>query len=297
MTCLTLSGSASLKPDGESRPPAPWSAFELRLDLHPDAALPPAGDLPAIYTCRRRQDGGRFAGSEVERAAVLRRALAACRPDDRIDIEWDSAFRDWPRRHPGTGFIVSYHNLSVTPPDLDGILTRMAAEPAREYKIITAAGTWRDIVAIKRLLAEARRRAIPLTAYCCGPLGPVSRLLALAWGTWRLYLAATPLVPGMLTTAEFFKVYRAQRVNVGSRLYGVAGYPVERSLSPCLHNWLFEIRTSPDLYVPLPVPDAADFLAALPDLDITGLSVPSRSRSTCRACAFPAATRPPASVP
>jgi len=273
MTCLTLSGSASLKPDGESRPPAPWSAFELRLDLHPDAALPPAGDLPAIYTCRRPQDGGRFAGSEVERAAVLRRALAACRPDDRIDIEWDSAFRDWPRRHPGTGFIVSYHNLSVTPPDLDGILTRMAAEPAREYKIITAAGTWRDIVAIKRLLAEARRRAIPLTAYCCGPLGPVSRLLALAWGTWRLYLAATPLVPGMLTTAEFFKVYRAQRVNVGSRLYGVAGYPVERSLSPCLHNWLFEIRTSPDLYVPLPVPDAADFLAALPDLDITGLSV------------------------
>ena len=134
MTSLTLSGSSSLKPDGGARPPAPLSAFELRLDLHPGAALPPAGDLPTIYTCRRPQDGGRFAGSEVERAAALRRALAACRPDDRIDIEWDSDFRDWPHRHPDIGFIVSYHNLSVTPPDLDGLLTRMAAEPAREYK-------------------------------------------------------------------------------------------------------------------------------------------------------------------
>ncbi|HNR37788.1 MAG TPA: type I 3-dehydroquinate dehydratase [Acidobacteriota bacterium] len=289
MTSLTLSGSSSLKPDGGARPPAPLSAFELRLDLHPGAALPPAGDLPTIYTCRRPQDGGRFAGSEVERAAALRRALAACRPDDRIDIEWDSDFRDWPRRHPDIGFIVSYHNLSVTPPDLDGLLTRMAAEPAREYKIITAARTWRDIVAIKRLLADARRRAIPLTAYCSGPLGPVSRLLALAWGTGRLYLAAgTPLVSGMLTAEEFFKVYRAQRVTVGSRLYGVAGYPVERSLSPCLHNWLFESRSSPDLYLPLPVPDPDDFLAALPELDITGLSVTvplkEQLRGLCVSC-------------
>lgn len=274
MTKLTLSGSSSLKTGGGATPPASWSAFELRLDLHPDAALPPAGDLPTVYTCRRPQDGGRFTGSEAERAAALQRALAACRPDDCIDIEWDSDFRDWPRRHPDIGFIVSYHNLSVTPPGLDGILTRMAAAPAREYKIITAARTWRDIVAIKRLLADARRRAIPLTAYCSGPLGPVSRLLALAWGTRRLYLAAgTPLVSGMLSTEEFFKVYRAQRVTVGSRLYGVAGYPVERSLSPCLHNWMFELRNGPDLYVPLPVPDPDDFLAALPHLDITGLSV------------------------
>ncbi|HQK88355.1 MAG TPA: type I 3-dehydroquinate dehydratase, partial [Acidobacteriota bacterium] len=207
MTKLTLSGSASLKTDGGARPPAPFSAFELRLDLHPDAALPPAGDLPTVYTCRRPQDGGRFTGSEVERAAALQRALTACRPDDCIDIEWDSDFRDWPRRYSDIGFIMSYHNLSATPPDLDNILTRMTAEPAREYKIITAARTWQDIVAIKRLLADARRRVFFLTAYCSGPLGPVSRLLALAWGTRRLYLAAgTPLVSGMLTAEEFLKV-------------------------------------------------------------------------------------------
>jgi len=262
--------------------------------LHPDAAFPPAGDLPAIYTCRRLQDGGRFTGSEAERAATLQRALAACRPDDRIDIEWDSDFHDWPRHHPDIGFIVSYHNLSVTPPDLDGILTRMAAEPAREYKVITAARSWRDVVAIRRLLADARRRAIPLTAYCSGPLGPASRLLAVAWGTRRLYLAAgAPLVPGMLTAEEFFKVYRAHRVTVGSRLYGVAGYPVDRSLSPCLHNWMFEFRNSPDLYVTLPVPDPVDFLEALPDLDITGLSVTvplkEHLHSLCDSCSTEAA--------
>jgi len=165
----------------------------------------------------------------------------------------------------------------------------MTALPAREYKIITAAQTWRDVVAIKRLLVDARSRGVPLTAYCSGLLGPASRLLALAWGTRRLYLAAeAPLVSGMLTAEEFFGVFRAQRITAASRLYGVVGHPVDRSLSPCLHNWFFERRGSPDLYVFLPAPDPDDFLAALPDLDIAGLSVtvPLKERllGLCASC-------------
>ena len=68
-------------------------------------------------------------------------------------------------------------------------------------------------------------------------------------------------------------MYRAGRVGPGSRVYGVVGDPVDRSLSPLLHNWFFERKGIADIYLPLPAPDPEDFWAALEAIGPAGLSV------------------------
>jgi shikimate dehydrogenase len=82
-----------------------------------------------------------------------------------------------------------------------------------------------------------------------------------------------PPVPGMLSLYEFEAVYRAGRAGPGSRVYGVVGDPVDRSLSPLLHNWFFARKGTADLYLPLPAPDPADFRAAVDAIGPAGLSV------------------------
>jgi len=260
--------------------PSGWpenGLVEFRLDGWPgDRYGPPAAPVAAgrIFTCRRVADGGRYDGSETLRAQLLGRCRDAAGPNDFIDVEWDSPLREWVRRYPGVKFVLSCHDLARTPPDLPRLLAEMAAWPARMFKIVTRAENWADVLRLRRLLEWAERSEVPLTAYATGPYGVPSRLLALAGGTRWMYLSrGAPLVPGMLTWRDWSLCYRAGRAGRGSRLFGVAGDPVGQSLSPLLHNWFIAASGRPDLYLPFPAPDLAEFLSVLPELGLSGLSV------------------------
>ena len=95
--------------------------IELRLDFLAKAVdfkrLLPLKKCPWIATLRRREDGGRWTGNEVERKTIIRQAIVA--GFDWVDLETDIAheiprFREVKR-------IISYHNLSETPADLEEI--------------------------------------------------------------------------------------------------------------------------------------------------------------------------------
>lgn len=252
-------------------------ACELRLDLWPGFDLPAlegTGLEIRIVSCRRARDGGRFAGSEEERAARLRPHLGRAGGAALVDVEWDGPLREWTREFPEQPFILSYHNTQRTPPDLPAIWEDMRRWPARRFKIVTAAHSWRDVTGMKPFLADARSRGLDLTAYCLGPFGHASRLLGLVWGGGMMYVSpGAPPVPGMLTLHEFEEVYRAGRAGPDSRVYGVVGEPVDRSLSPLLHNRFFAGKETADIYLPMPAPDPADFWAALDEIGPAGLSV------------------------
>lgn len=272
---LTLQGKTAAVPLGRDGRGF-QGACELRLDLSPGfhlRELDGTGLALRVVSCRRVRDGGRFDGSEEERAALLRPFLGRA-GGPFVDVEWDGPLREWTREFPEQPFILSYHNTQWTPPDLESIWTDMRRWPARRFKIVTAAGSWRDVIGMKALLADARSRRLDLTAYCLGPFGHASRLLGLVWGGGMMYVSqGAPPVPGMLSLYEFEEVYRAGRAGAGSRVYGVAGDPVERSLSPLLHNWFFARKGTTDIYLPLPAPDPEDFRAALAEIAPAGLSV------------------------
>ena len=99
---------------------------ELRLDGVAD--LDVAGALqgrrvPAVVTCRPTWEGGRFDGTEEERARILARALEL--GAEFVDVEWRAAQRSngvtspaSSRRDPAR-VVVSSHDFDGVPRDLD----------------------------------------------------------------------------------------------------------------------------------------------------------------------------------
>jgi 3-dehydroquinate dehydratase/shikimate dehydrogenase len=68
-------------------------------------------------------------------------------------------------------------------------------------------------------------------------------------------------------------LYRADKLDKRTRVYGVIGKPVSHSLSPLLHNTGFIARRMSDVYLPFLVNDLPDFLGAIKPLGIRGFSV------------------------
>jgi shikimate dehydrogenase len=79
--------------------------------------------------------------------------------------------------------------------------------------------------------------------------------------------------PGQLSAAVMADLYRVRQIGAETKLYGVLGSDVERSLSPILHNRAFETLGIDAAYVPLEAEALEPFIRALPDLGLSGFSV------------------------
>jgi 3-dehydroquinate dehydratase/shikimate dehydrogenase len=166
--------------------------------------------------------------------------------------------------------LISWHDFGHTPANLTAILNRLRRGAADAIKLAAQANSIGDSL---RLLASARghRRVI---AVPMGELGLPGRILAVRAGSALAYAAANAATaPGQLSLAELKRLYRADRLNPHTRVYGVIGDPVSHSLSPLMHNVAFQARGMNAVYLPFLVRDLRDFLAAVAPLGIAGFSV------------------------
>jgi shikimate dehydrogenase len=109
-----------------------------------------------------------------------------------------------------------------------------------------------------------------------GPLGIITRVAAGRYGAPFTFASAAEgaeAAPGQLPAAQMADLYRVRGVNPATRVYGVLGSDVARSLSPVLHNRAFEARGLDAVYVPLQAEALEPFVHALPALDLAGFSV------------------------
>ncbi len=231
-----------------------------------------------IATCRRRVAGGRFVGSQAVQLELLRRAVAAgCHWCD-VEIETAAGLgaADLRRRLAPARCLISFHDFAGTPRRLAALCARLDRAGGNAVKLAVRCDRLRDGL---RLLALARRRrrvvAVPM-----GEQALPLRVLALREGSALAYAAVDEATaPGQLTLEEMTQLYRADRLDRRTRVYGVIGDPVAHSLSPLLHNTGFRARRINAVYLPFRVPADAgraglrDFLAAVPALDIRGFSV------------------------
>jgi 3-dehydroquinate dehydratase/shikimate dehydrogenase len=225
-----------------------------------------------IATCRRRTAGGRFRGSIASQLLVLSRAIASgcawC------DLEYESASR-CPKEILDTLLgparrLISRHFFEGTPARLTAIRDAMVREGGDAFKIAAQCDSLADAVRVIGL-ARGRRRII---AVPMGEAASPARVLALRAGSELAYAPVeNATAPGQATLEEMTQVYRADRVNARTRVYGVIGNPVGHSLSPQLHNAGFQARGINAVYLPFPVRDLRDFLAAVRPLGIAGFSV------------------------
>jgi len=188
--------------------------LELRLDLLARSdPLPPISSLkaPTILTYRTISQGGK--GDDLRWGLDLLRSF----PWEKgyfLDVEFP-----WPRWVKETFLpfweervILSMHILDHTPSldELKSLFITMADTHPRLVKIVTYANCVEDNLTIKRLLRWASQKETKLISFTMGPLGLISRVMCINWGSYMTYAcqSGAPLAEGQIslhTLLEFWE--------------------------------------------------------------------------------------------
>jgi 3-dehydroquinate dehydratase/shikimate dehydrogenase len=231
-----------------------------------------------IATCRRTDAGGHFSKGVTRQLAVLRRAIAAgCQWIDlEIESVEGSAGFTWDLCTAGARRILSFHDFAKTPKKSElGRLSRKLERTVQvagfeAVKVATRCDSISESLRVLTL-AHGKRNVIAV------PMGEIAtpvRILALREGSALAYAPVElATAPGQVPLAEMTKLYRADKLDRQTRVYGVIGDPVGHSLSPVLHNKGFAARRVNAVYLPFLVRELDDFVAAIEPLGLQGFSI------------------------
>ena len=259
--------------------PPVFDMVELRLDALEAFRVQDVASLvlpcPALFTLRPKGQGGAFAGSEAERLEGLL-ALAGLAPAY-IDVEYDTP-PEWIARiataSPGTQLVLSCHDFTRTPEDLAALLAPMrAAAPGAWYKIATMGHSTLDAL---RMLVFCKECPDPLIGIVMGEDGATTRVLAPVVGPGFSYCPVTEAsAPGQIDATTLAEVYNFKALNKQTKIYGLLGDPVSKSVGHLFHNRLNRETGENAVYVkwrlePEELPEA---VALLRRLGVAGLSV------------------------
>jgi 3-dehydroquinate dehydratase/shikimate dehydrogenase len=240
---------------------------ELRLDLvdTPDVQAALHGrKKPVIVTCRAAWEGGGFSGSEDDRLDLLAEAVAF--GAEFVDIEARADRRRFPSLG-NTRLIVSFHDFSGFPVDLESRLASMRSSPHEIVKVAVTATRLSDCVRLRDLM----KSDLPHIAIAMGGAGQLTRLFPVAFGSFLTFGGKT--APGQVSAAELRDVYRVHEQTSATALYGVAGFPLKHSASPAMHNPALAESGIDGVYVPFETADAAELLAVADAFGVQGLSI------------------------
>lgn len=247
--------------------------FELRLDYLRDfdfgdfERLRPMLEnraLPAIITCRAQSEGGQQYIEDFVRLRLL--IEGAQRYADYCDIE--AAYYQEAARLSAdpSRLIVSYHDFTQTPGDLNLIYDRVTALPAAVHKIVTRASSITDSLAIFDLLARAASQGRSFISMAMGEAGVITRILGPAFGSFLTYGAlftGKESAAGQPSCEELKDLYRVHQITQQTAITGVVGCPVAHSASPAMHNTAFTELGLDFVYLPFEVDDIGQFFARL----------------------------------
>lgn len=251
------------------------SFIELRLDFLAKAVdfkrLLPLKKCPWVATLRRREDGGRWTGTEPERQVIIRQAIVS--GFDWIDLETDVA--DTIRRFGSVKRIVSYHNISETPDDLEAIYEKMCKQDADVLKLAVTAQSPADNMRLLKIIQNAKR---PTIGHCMGDLGFPSRVLSLKYGapfTYAAFNKERGIAPGLPSIEELKGIYHVYDIDGDTQVFGVIGDPVAHSFSPFIHNQMFRKSGVNAVYLPFRVPrgELQKTLKHFEEIPVKGYSV------------------------
>lgn len=238
------------------------------LDMHSEAYV--------IATCRRVQNGGKFKGSLASQLDILLKSAAAgCQI---VDIELESAQAlkagDLDKLRGRAAMLLSYHDFKHTR-KIDDVFAKMKPFAPDFYKIVTTATSLYDNVSMMKFLQENHDR-YSLVGLCMGEQGVISRVLGLRAGSVFTFASAgrgEETGPGQITAQELRTIYRIDSVDAATRVYGVAGDPVEHSLSPVMMNAAFRREAVNAVYLGLHAKKIDDLIACMRDIPLSGISV------------------------
>jgi len=243
--------------------------IELRLDYLRDfdfnrpeqlGALLDEKPLPVIATCRAVDEGGQQAIAEAVRVRVFAEALR--RGANYCDIEAAHFDEHAAAQLDPSRLIVSYHNFSETPADLNAIYERLTRRPAAIHKIAVRACDITDSLAVFRLLDRADAEGRTLIAIAMQEAGLLTRILGPSRGSFLTYGSLAhghESAPGQMTCEALRDLYRIHCLTPETQITGIIGQPVSHSASPLMHNRAFRELGLNFVYLPFAVNDVGEF--------------------------------------
>lgn len=270
-----------------ARDAAVGTMVELRVDGVPDldvAAVLQGRRVPVIVTCRAAWEGGHFDGSEEERLRIL--SAAAREGADYIDVEW-RADRRLLTLPAGTQVVLSNHDFSGVPRDLEARVAAMRSERPAIVKVAVMASRLRDCLTLRAAMTGGGSQI----AVAMGPFGYLSRLCPWLFGSrWTFGGTAAP---GQIPASDMRDLYRVQHGSAATAIYAIFGAPLGHSASPAMHNQAFGELGVDAIYVPLETVDADEALAVADAVGLKGASVtaPLKSALAARVAAADAMSR------
>ena len=294
--CIALTGSTTAEVIERAASALKESPFvEFRLDYLEKPALA-VGKIrqflaehtaaTAIATCRRAENGGKFQGSVAAQLEILIKAgqsgAAAgaegigCQLVD-IEIESVEALKKGELqklRDAGAAIMISHHNFKDTK-DLDAIYERMVPFAPDFVKIVPTAKSLVDNVTLLKFIERVSDSA-EVVGLSMGDQGIISRVLGLRAGSAFTFAAATvgeETGPGQIAARTLVETYRVEEVDAATRIYGVAGNPVSKSLSPIMMNTAFRRETVNAVYLALQTVKVSDLVGLIQQIPVHGVSI------------------------
>ena len=178
---------------------------EYRLDLMDEVDVPFLAEqspIPAIFTCRRRDQGGGCTGDESERLAILKQALAT---NHLVDIEMDTLPQLTPSHRTGR-VIGSWHDFRGMLGDWGSLGMRIHEMGADIPKLVGMAADEDDVLPPCAWLSQT---PFPAIGIAMGTAGVATRLLAPRFPNAFLTFAslAQTSAPGQIHVQELLTRY------------------------------------------------------------------------------------------
>lgn len=283
MICVVITGP-SVKEAQEQIEQASKVAnlVEIRLDCFPHigneelAHLRSICKISALCTLRSQSQGGHYNGNENSRYADLNR-IAALSPEY-MDIEShvsNDIFKHLRDKYPQIKMVVSHHDFTKTPPDLDSLYKHLKEKPAALYKIAVTAQSSNDMLRLLAFLQKTDKKCIGISM---GDAGQPSRILGPIFGSPIAYASLNEkeaTAPGQLTFDTLIDRYHFRSLSPSTKVYGLIGDPVDKSISDITHNSVMHECGLDAVYIKMPVKkeELKEFFPLAKQLGFGGLSV------------------------
>ena len=288
--CLTLTGKTLEEDIEQYRSQRYFSDMvELRVDLLKKGERAKVAKFPAmlakeatwrvpcLLTFRRKRDGGAFEGDEAERVKFFEKVLAAKNAkvaDGWFDyVDFEEGFGDEQlvalAHKAGANVVRSLHKF-------DGPVRNLKAklrELAKSGDVAKVAFMPRNLGDVAKVFAEDLGD-VPRVVCAMGAQGFATRALASRFGSLWTYASVGSLgAIGHVTPHELVRDFRFRSVSRSAALYGVTGWPLEKTRSPELHNAAFANEDEDAVMVPFPAKTAKEAFAFMKAMGMRGMAV------------------------
>lgn len=259
--------------------------FEFRLDRFRKMDLRMLIRLsrrPVIGTCRPVKEGGGFSGTNKARLEILHEVCSL--GAGYVDLELYLGASEVDRFHsafPGIRVIVSRHlRRPPSPLVCQRVFEKLQSTGADIIKLAYPARDSSDVKPAWDFLEKAHRSKQKAIAVAMGDAGQSSRVTYKIFGGWGTYASpdgSTTSAAGQLSAQTLRVVYRAERLNRRTRIFGVIGDPLVQSKGPMIHNPLFHKAGKNAVYCKFPVKDLKKFMKTVaPQLSGFSVTIPHK---------------------